>query len=109
MIRRPPRSTLFPYTTLFRSVSRFGKWNAFDPIDRVHVGITRIAVLLHPFPDPAPAGIVTGKGHDLGAAILLPQRADFGGAHLRVVDGIGDHAVPIVGDAEPFSGGAPGF
>src|SRR5256885_3439479 len=24
MIRRPPRSTLFPYTTLFRSVSRFG-------------------------------------------------------------------------------------
>src|SRR3712207_8599942 len=24
MIRRPPRSTLFPYTTLFRSVSRGG-------------------------------------------------------------------------------------
>src|SRR3712207_8222552 len=23
MIRRPPRSTLFPYTTLFRSISRF--------------------------------------------------------------------------------------
>src|SRR5260370_32420450 len=23
MIRRPPRSTLFPYTTLFRSVSKF--------------------------------------------------------------------------------------
>src|SRR3712207_8404914 len=23
MIRRPPRSTLFPYTTLFRSVSRY--------------------------------------------------------------------------------------
>src|SRR3989449_8567930 len=25
MIRRPPRSTLFPYTTLFRSVSRRGR------------------------------------------------------------------------------------
>src|SRR3712207_8928181 len=25
MIRRPPRSTLFPYTTLFRSVSRDGR------------------------------------------------------------------------------------
>src|SRR2546422_767908 len=25
MIRRPPRSTLFPYTTLFRSPSRAGK------------------------------------------------------------------------------------
>src|SRR5256885_3462620 len=24
MIRRPPRSTLFPYTTLFRSVARHG-------------------------------------------------------------------------------------
>src|SRR5256885_5970053 len=25
MIRRPPRSTLFPYTTLFRSISRIGR------------------------------------------------------------------------------------
>src|SRR3712207_8823292 len=25
MIRRPPRSTLFPYTTLFRSGARFGR------------------------------------------------------------------------------------
>src|SRR5256885_7274451 len=25
MIRRPPRSTLFPYTTLFRSVGRLGR------------------------------------------------------------------------------------
>src|SRR3712207_7311909 len=27
MIRRPPRSTLFPYTTLFRSVTRGGRLN----------------------------------------------------------------------------------
>src|SRR2546430_10443460 len=26
MIRRPPRSTLFPYTTLFRSQSSLSKW-----------------------------------------------------------------------------------
>src|SRR5688500_3195451 len=26
MIRRPPRSTLFPYTTLFRSSTQAGKW-----------------------------------------------------------------------------------
>src|SRR2546426_6709430 len=26
MIRRPPRSTLFPYTTLFRSHVRAGRW-----------------------------------------------------------------------------------
>src|SRR2546426_6589704 len=28
MIRRPPRSTLFPYTTLFRSLLRCGAWAA---------------------------------------------------------------------------------
>src|SRR3712207_9036707 len=31
MIRRPPRSTLFPYTTLFRSISdnRLGGWYGY--------------------------------------------------------------------------------
>src|SRR3712207_8656973 len=29
MIRRPPRSTLFPYTTLFRSLAQHGE----DPVD----------------------------------------------------------------------------
>src|SRR6266566_7217928 len=28
MIRRPPRSTLFPYTTLFRSPTGSRRWNA---------------------------------------------------------------------------------
>src|SRR2546425_2915493 len=38
MIRRPPRSTLFPYTTLFRSPSkawnsiRLGSWSAYKPV-----------------------------------------------------------------------------
>src|SRR3712207_8759947 len=31
MIRRPPRSTLFPYTTLFRSLSRDGQLPAARP------------------------------------------------------------------------------
>src|SRR2546430_8635437 len=39
MIRRPPRSTLFPYTTLFRSVeSIFGSKDGGKPRD---IGITR--------------------------------------------------------------------
>src|SRR2546426_8811413 len=36
MIRRPPRSTLFPYTTLFRSVARAGKLPDERRSDRVH-------------------------------------------------------------------------
>src|SRR2546425_6537596 len=31
MIRRPPRSTLFPYTTLFRSLRRYHKEHPIDP------------------------------------------------------------------------------
>src|SRR3712207_8051940 len=33
MIRRPPRSTLFPYTTLFRSEERAGVGVEADPVD----------------------------------------------------------------------------
>src|SRR2546430_16602491 len=49
MIRRPPRSTLFPYTTLFRSVFGRGLLDAVpeavilayaDPDDRTHDGIS---------------------------------------------------------------------
>src|SRR2546429_5254233 len=29
MIRRPPRSTLFPYTTLFRSCAGGSRWTSF--------------------------------------------------------------------------------
>src|SRR2546430_9903431 len=32
MIRRPPRSTLFPYTTLFRSIVRSGDRHAALPV-----------------------------------------------------------------------------
>src|SRR5258705_7919780 len=41
MIRRPPRSTLFPYTTLFRSLGRMGRlpdfrlhWRGLADLDR---------------------------------------------------------------------------
>src|SRR5687768_17772256 len=32
MIRRPPRSTLFPYTTLFRSVSPYVAFSILQPV-----------------------------------------------------------------------------
>src|SRR3712207_7863989 len=41
MIRRPPRSTLFPYTTLFRSVEALGAIDVRDRDDddlELHVG-----------------------------------------------------------------------
>src|SRR2546430_10203646 len=41
MIRRPPRSTLFPYTTLFRS-GRPSPWNAYGEVRGFHAPPRRI-------------------------------------------------------------------
>src|SRR5256885_8186021 len=43
MIRRPPRSTLFPYTTLFRSIS-----HPIHRIDTVKGGIHRLEFFADP-------------------------------------------------------------
>src|SRR5688572_31835309 len=43
MIRRPPRSTLFPYTTLFRSCAGDGR--RADPAERVRGGQGRLLEL----------------------------------------------------------------
>src|SRR2546421_9500672 len=41
MIRRPPRSTLFPYTTLFRSCSHFAKTGAKKDSGEIILGSDR--------------------------------------------------------------------
>src|SRR3712207_7807260 len=38
MIRRPPRSTLFPYTTLFRSLGKIAPWDALFYVIAQFVG-----------------------------------------------------------------------
>src|ERR1039457_7613961 len=40
MIRRPPRSTLFPYTTLFRSGDMV-QWPKLDPVGRAYLDFMR--------------------------------------------------------------------
>src|SRR6195256_4233929 len=90
-------------------VARFGKRNAFHPIDGIDLGIARVAVLLHPLLNAAPAGIVAGERHNVRAAIFLQERAESGRAHLCIVDRIRDHPIPIIGDAEPLGGVASGF
>src|SRR3712207_7507759 len=44
MIRRPPRSTLFPYTTLFRSLGLKRLAHVLDPL--LDVGLRRLVDLL---------------------------------------------------------------
>src|SRR3712207_7569984 len=50
MIRRPPRSTLFPYTTLFRSRDGVAELAADEPVVRVVTAervVTRAALTRH--------------------------------------------------------------
>src|SRR3712207_7621356 len=63
MIRRPPRSTLFPYTTLFRAVGRLLVCCPFLPFafDEIHVvarkPLTRLFIGI-----PLQQGAVPGRG-----------------------------------------------
>src|SRR3712207_8144904 len=57
MIRRPPRSTLFPYTTLFRSL-RAGSTPASSPTPRNRQRPTTTCGRGRRSP-PAPAGVTT--------------------------------------------------
>src|SRR3712207_7413569 len=54
MIRRPPRSTLFPYTTLFRSCWRTRR-RACPPASRRRCRSSRPCVTSSPAPPPRPA------------------------------------------------------
>src|SRR2546427_8189254 len=43
MIRRPPRSTLFPYTTLFRSATAIPVWNESINELPIHFGMSGLS------------------------------------------------------------------
>src|SRR2546430_10504850 len=55
MIRRPPRSTLFPYTTLSRSLRR-GQARTRDVLVRTTDPRYELRLLDLPFPSPADVG-----------------------------------------------------
>src|SRR5258708_12778024 len=56
MIRRPPRSTLFPYTTLFRSARLMASE------ERCMKGSSR-QVIGHGFHNPSPLGTIRSEEH----------------------------------------------
>src|SRR6202040_8676 len=76
-------------------VAGLSEGNALNPIDRVDLGIARITVLCHPLINSPAARIITRKGQNEGAAIVLEQCGDFSSAHLRIVDWVGDETLPI--------------
>src|SRR5256885_5046977 len=84
MIRRPPRSTLFPYTTLFRSVAPDARHAAHGPVEMVAAAGQGRGV------DGAGRGAdQDGKG--IGAMLLAAGAAYFGNGlqHAGLVGGAG--------------------
>src|SRR3712207_1546151 len=74
MIRRPPRSTLFPYTTLFRSHSVDG--GERQPNQLPHkVALGEKVVALYVAPDGDHLDQPPGLGHVLHLLLLLSFRA----------------------------------
>src|SRR3712207_7592700 len=58
MIRRPPRSTLFPYTTLFRSVDVAGLEQSVEGLGRLLLAVATVEVRRRA--DPVALGEVEG-------------------------------------------------
>src|SRR5256886_4571349 len=76
MIRRPPRSTLFPYTTLFRSHMQGARRHAAEIIRLVDFALSRLSIR------PADLeGVVVGDGPGSFTGLRIGWAAAKGLAH----------------------------
>src|SRR2546426_11545692 len=67
MIRRPPRSTLFPYTTLFRSLNPF----RLEPVAELAVELEQVVVRAAGDPKQAQLGVgLRVEGRELRVEVL---------------------------------------
>src|SRR3712207_8641626 len=77
MIRRPPRSTLFPYTTLFRSAPSSSTRPAGSRTTTRAVGRTHALATLHDRPVGVGEGVRRQLGQQVGTAGRgPPQRSE---------------------------------
>src|SRR5256884_3409625 len=102
MIRRPPRSTLFPYTTLFRSLP---EGRADDSCNSYHLKRTPLDQNLPPdgihVGEQLGSQVVANHGH-LGAALVVAvgNVPSIAGGHRIDVANVGGHAANVhVSDA----------
>src|SRR2546425_11663282 len=81
MIRRPPRSTLFPYTTLFRSVFH----RAISPEVELRRD-AKVEVVAEPLADEAPGAFERGPRRRPGRLVAEPRDEDP--RHAQVLRGL---------------------
>src|SRR5437660_4373623 len=86
MIRRPPSSTLFPYTTLFRSEERAPWQLARDPdsaaaldetLASLAEGVRAVSVLLHPYMPDSTERLLDRKSTRLNSSHVAISYAVF--------------------------------
>src|SRR5260370_25998751 len=94
MIRRPPRSTLFPYTTLFRSRVLF----RIEPKQVVHFGRPINEFLKAHIPGPT-ARVTQTLG--LGQIRLAALQSTFGALALRQIEHEGHALVFATAEFRP--------
>src|SRR3712207_8894297 len=68
MIRRPPRSTLFPYTTLFRSALRTGEVHGLAVQDPFGMGYLAVKTAVQ-----ALQGETVSRRIDTGVTMVTPE------------------------------------
>src|SRR3712207_9475897 len=73
MIRRPPRSTLFPYTTLFRSLGRPAVGHGTVPAIALKYLLRALYTV----------GLYVAERHYLGAGNMAPAVYGIGSAHAE--------------------------
>src|SRR2546430_8749536 len=80
MIRRPPRSTLFPYTTLFRSfatmITGHGQAGMHDFLARYVRYTTHVSAYLGLVADPFPRFVGEPSRYPVDIDVDGPQRQD---------------------------------
>src|SRR3712207_9506777 len=84
MIRRPPRSTLFPYTTLFRSQPgpwNLGKWSA--PVGWIAIAWVVVICILFVLPPASPITASTFNYTIVAVAVVLAFAAIWWFASAR--------------------------
>src|SRR2546430_16847699 len=92
MIRRPPRSTLFPYTTLFRSIEEAISAKGLSGHVKVQVAGNTLTLV----------GKLRPAEH--GALLKLLRNAP---SSVRVIDHLEDDDTPVAANGNPNEGSHP--
>src|SRR2546430_14299052 len=101
MIRRPPRSTLFPYTTLFRSAAEIGAKGIAVEVDATNEA--RLASLARDYDL-----IVNTAGPDFRVALPVTRAAISAGVHACGIAAGGpslEEGLALAGRAQEAGGG----